>query len=105
MAKPVQHIQNVLQDFLLKSNEQVGSKSLPDSSGENRKAHLQEVWTVLQLASKTDIIATLQFASQNIPFSCAEVLAPCYQQQFPDSTIAKHVAVSPRRCHILYVVD
>ena len=29
-------------------------------------------------------IATLQFVSQNMPFSAAESLAMFYQQQFPD---------------------
>ena len=41
------------------------------------------VQSVKDSATKTEIIATLQCASQNIPFSCAENLAACYQQWFP----------------------
>ena len=52
-----------------------------------------EVWTVKQQAIKVEVIATLQFTSQNVPFRAAESLAMCYQQQFPDSVIAKSVAV------------
>ena len=54
----------------------------------------EEVWTVKQQSIKTEIIATLQFASQHIPFSTADSLAMCYQQ-FPDSVIAKSMAVGP----------
>ena len=53
----------------------------------------EEVWTVKQQAVKAEIIATLQFTSQNMPFSAAESLAVCYQQQFPDSVIPESVAI------------
>ena len=56
-----------------------------------------EVWTVKQQAIKAEIIATLKFGSQNIPFSAAEILAMCYQQQFLDSVISKSVIISSNK--------
>ena len=58
------------------------------------------VWPVKDSATKAEIIATLQFAFQNIPFSCAENLAACYQPLFSDSSIAKNVLLGLQRCHI-----
>ena len=57
----------------------------------------EEIWAVKQQVIKAEIIATLQFASQNMPFSAAESLAMCYQQQFPDSAIAKSMAIGPNK--------
>ena len=51
------------------------------------------VWTLPQLVAKAEIIATLQYVSQIIPYSCADALQECYKQQFPDSAIAKHVSL------------
>ena len=45
------------------------------------------------MTTKAEIIATLQFTDQNTPFASADNLGPCYQQQFPDSQIAKNVAI------------
>ena len=50
---------------------------------------------------RIEIIATLQFAFYNIPYSCAENLAACYQQQFPDSSIAKNVSIVPTKMSCL----
>ena len=58
------------------------------------------VWTLPQLVAKAEIIAALEYASQNIPYSCADALQECYKQQFPDSVIAKHVSLGSKRCHI-----
>ena len=58
-------------------------------------------WSVKDSATKAEIIATLQFASQNIPFSCAETLAACYQQQFPDTSIAQNVSIGPTKMSYL----
>ena len=38
------------------------------------------VWTVPQLVAKAEILAALQYASQNIPYSCADALQECYKQ-------------------------
>ena len=62
----------------------------------------EEVWTIKQQAVKAEIIATLQFASQNMPFSAAGSLTMFYQQQFADSVIVKIVAIGPNR--MSYVV-
>ena len=43
--------------------------------------------TLPQLVVKAEIIAALQYALQNIPYSCADALQECYKQQFPDSAI------------------
>ena len=40
----------------------------------------QEVWSLPQLVTKAEIIAALQFASQNVPYSCADALQECYKQ-------------------------
>ena len=48
-------------------------------------------WTVSQKVTKAEIIATMQFAANNVPFSQADNLAACYQEQFPDSEIAQQV--------------
>ena len=61
----------------------------------------EHVWSVKDAATKAEIIAALQFASQNIPFSCAENLAVCYQQQFPDSSIAKNVSIGATKMSYL----
>ena len=38
------------------------------------------VWTLPQLVAKAEIIAALQYASQNIPYSCVDALQECYKQ-------------------------
>ena len=62
------------------------------------------VWTLPQLVAKAEIIAALQYASQNIPYSCADALQECYKQQFPDSAIAKHVSLGSKKmsCMVAY---
>ena len=55
----------------------------------------EHVWSLKESATKAEIIASLQFAADNVPFSCAENLAECYQEQFPDSHIAKNVTIVP----------
>ena len=46
-----------------------------------------DVWNVKLSTTKAEIISTLQFAAQNVPFCAAEKLTACYQQQFHDSLI------------------
>ena len=71
------------------------------SSAASGSTH-EEVWTVKKQAIKTETIAALQLASPNMPFSAAESLAMCYQQQFPDSLIAKSVTLGPNKTsHVL----
>ena len=47
------------------------------------------------MATKAEIIATLQHEGNNVPFSQAINLGACYQEQFLDSLIAKNVSFSP----------
>ena len=44
---------------------------------------IEVVWTLPQLVAKAEIIAALQYASQNIPYSYADALQECYKQEFP----------------------
>ena len=62
------------------------------------------VWTLPQLVAKAEIIATLQYTPQNIPYSCVDALQECYKQQFPDSAIAKHVSLGSKKmsCMVAY---
>ena len=72
---------------------------------QKRKQHLQLLtlvgWTVSQKATKAEIIATMQLAANNVPFSQADNLAACYQEQFPDSEIAQQVAISKNKMSYL----
>ena len=43
----------------------------------------------------------MQFAANNVPFSQADNLAACYQEQFPDSEIAQQVAISKNKMSYL----
>ena len=54
----------------------------------------KNVWSVNDLATKAEIIAALQFASQNTPFTSADGLPAIYQAKFPDSVIPKSVSLS-----------
>ena len=38
----------------------------------------EHVWSVKDLSKKAEIITTLLFGAQNVPFSCTENLAVCY---------------------------
>ena len=58
-------------------------------------------WTLQQQVTKAEIIATLQHAGNNAPFSQAETLGACYQEQFPDSQIAQHVSISSNKMSYL----
>ena len=57
------------------------------------------VWMLPQLVAKAEIIVTLQYASQNIPYSCADALQECYKQVSRLSN-SKHVSLDQNRCHI-----
>ena len=54
----------------------------------------KNVWSVKDLATKAEIIAAFQFASQHTPFTSADGLPAVYQTHFPDSVIAKSVSLS-----------
>ena len=95
--------QSVLHQFFIKRSSAATKESTcQDALSTASSSTHEEVWTVKQQAIKAGIITTMQFASQNMPFCDAECLALCYQQQFPDSVIAKSVAIGPNK---MYYVD
>ena len=57
----------------------------------------QVVWSIKQMAARAEIIATLHFATQNLSFSSSQNLLTLYQQQFPDSVIARNVKIGPNK--------
>ncbi len=54
-----------------------------------------------ELATKAEIIVSLQVAMYNLPFSSADNLASCYKEQFPDSAIAQNVSIASRKMSYL----
>ena len=89
---------SVLSQYFLKSTKPSVTNEIPSSSAGGGGGH----WTV-ELATEAEIIATMQYATQNIiPFSNTENLSTCYQEQFPDSLIAKNVYIGPKK--MSYVV-
>ena len=87
--------QSSLSSFFIKSDPQpVKSETPPEKSvGASESTVKNCAWTLKQMTTKAEIIATLQYTDQNTPFASADNLGPCYQQQFPDSQIAKNVAI------------
>ena len=82
--------QKVLQDFFVKSStstskataSSVETSDFAQDIGPSRsQTTVTEVlWMLPQLVAKAEIIAALQYASQNIPYSCADALQECYKQ-------------------------
>ena len=99
--------QKVLQDFFVQSSASTSkatassvetSDFAQDTGPSTSQTTVTEVvWTLPQLVAKAEIITTLQYASQNIPYSCEDALQECYKQQFPDSAIAKHVSLGSKK--------
>ena len=81
--------QSVLSQYFLKSTKPSVTNEIPPNSAGGGGGG----WTVKELATKEEIIATVKYAAQNIPFSNAENLSACYQEQFPDSLIAKNASI------------
>ena len=64
--------QSVLHQFFIKKSSAATKESTcQDSPSAAYSSTHEEVWIVKQQAIKAENIATLQFASQNIPFSAA----------------------------------
>ena len=99
--------QKVLQDFFDKSSthtSKAAASSVETSDfaqdiglSTSQTTVTEVVWTLPQLVAKAEIIAALQYASQNIPHSCADALQECYKQQFLYSAIAKHVPLKSEK--------
>ena len=88
--------QSVLSQYFLKCSKPSVTNEIPSSSAGGGGSAVKE------LATKAEIIASRQYAAQNIPFSNAENLSVCYQDQFPDSLITKNVSIGPNK--MSYVV-
>ena len=87
-----------MHQFLIeKSSAATKERMCQNASSEASSCIHEEVWTIKQQAIKAEIIASLQFASQNMPFSAAESLTVYCQQQFPDSVIANSVLIGPNK--------
>ena len=72
--------QSVLHQFFIKKSSAATKESMcQDASSATSSCTHEEVWSVKQEAIKAEIAATLQFASENMPFSAAESLAMYYQ--------------------------
>ena len=84
--------QSVLSQYFLRSTRPSVINEIPLSSTDGGG------WTVKELATKAEIINTMQYAAQNIPFSNAENLSACYQEQVPDSLIAKMFPLDQIKC-------
>ena len=65
--------------------------------GQGTSSQQDQAWTLKQMAVKAEIIAVLHFAAHNVSFGSAKNLPLCYQQQFPDSVIAKQVSIGPTK--------
>ena len=87
---------SVLSHYFLKSTKPSVTNEFPSSSAGGGGG-----WTVKELATKAEIITTMQYAVQNILFSNAENLPACYQEQFPDSLIAGNVSIVPNKMSYL----
>lgn len=87
--------QTVLQQFFVKTSDKPLTSDKPSGSEYVCDAvePQQQVWSIKQQTAKAEIIAAMQFASQNIPFSFADELAENYRDQFPDSAIASKVSI------------
>ena len=83
-------VPSVLQGFFPKKITLPKSDTTPSSS----QGSSEDNWLVKDVANKAEIIATMQFAANNTPFSSANGLATLYQAQLPDSAIAKNVSLS-----------
>ena len=65
--------------------------------GQGTSSQQDQTWTLKQMAVKAEIIAMLHFAAHNVSFGSTKNLPLCYQQQFPDSVIAKQVSIGPTK--------
>ena len=87
-----QKSKKVMHEFFMKKNDKPkdDTETLQDEGNKTGDTQ-KEVWSIKQMVVRAEIIATLHFAAHSLPFSSSQSLAACYQQQFPDSLIARHV--------------
>ena len=100
--------QKVIQEFFMKKSDKASHNLdlLQDTEakpGQTVATGQQAVWSIKQMAARAEIIATLHFAAQNLSFSSSQNLSTLYQQQFPDSVIARNVKIGPSK--MSYIVS
>ena len=94
--------QKVIQEFFMKKSDKPSHNLdlLQDTeaeSGQTVATGQQVVWSIKQMEARAEIIATLHFAAQNLSFSSSQNLSTLYQQQFPDSVIARNGTIGPSK--------
>ena len=94
--------QKVTREFFMKKSDKPSHNLdlLQDTEaepGQTVATGQQVVWSIKQMAARAEIIATLHFAAQNLSFSSSQNLSILYQQQFPDSVIARNVKIGPNK--------
>ena len=93
--------QRVTQDFFMKKIDKPlhNLDLLQDTEAEPGQtvATGLNMWSIKQMAARAEIIAALNFAAQNLSFSSSQNLSTLYQQQFPDSVIARNVKIGPSK--------
>ena len=93
--------QKLMQDFFVKSGQKKSDTETMQAKvmdvGQGTSSQQDQTWTLKQMAVKAEIIAMLHFAAHNVSFGSAKNLPLCYQQQFPDSVIAKQVSIGPTK--------
>lgn len=89
--------QKVMHEFFMKKSDKPKDETEKLQDEGNKTGQTgdtqKEVWSIKQMAVRAEIIATLHFSAQNLSFSSSQSLSACYQQQFPDSLIARHVTL------------
>ena len=100
-GKETKSQQKLMQGFFVKSGKK---KSVTETMqaevmdvGQGTRSQQDQTWTLKQVTVKAEIIATLHFAVHNVSFGSAKNLPLCFQQQFPDSVIAKQVSIRPTK--------
>ena len=76
-------------------------QALPKKGVDLQESTVKTEWTFKQSVTKAEIIAILQFADQNTPFASADILGPCYREQFTDSRIAQNVVIRAKKMSYL----
>ena len=101
MWKEPNHNRNLCRTFFVKSGKKNSDTETMQAKvmdvGQGTSSEQDQTWTLKHMAVKAEIIALLHFAVHNVSFGSAKNLPVCYQQQFPDSVIAKQVSIAPTK--------
>ena len=92
-GKPKQ--QAHLSKYFMKKSELTGHESKKEEIALTSTASVE--LTLGQKVTRAEIIATIQYAANNVPFSQADNLGACYKEQFPDSRITDNISISSNK--------